>query len=233
MPHLHLLPDPMPPFVPRPLRGPLPLAGLTVLAVEDSHFAAEAMRLLCHRSGAKLRRADDMETARRHLDRYCPDAAIVDLGLPDGAGEMLIAEMSARPGLVILAASGDPSRREAALEAGAQAFLEKPLDSLALFQQVLLDHLPGRPRLAEDETLPPPDPFSLREDLTRAAELAATLLPGTARARYVSGFVAGVARSSGDKALEQAARHAPDCPDALDLLRRLIAVRLAAAAPAF
>ncbi|MGP3699351.1 response regulator [Rhodobacter sp. NSM] len=233
MPHLHLLPDPLPPFSPRRAPGPLPLAGLTVLAVEDSHFAAEAMRLLCHRSGARLRRADDLQGARKHLQRYSPDAVIVDLGLPDGAGEMLIAELAARPGPVILAASGDASRREAALEAGAHAFLEKPLDSLALFQQVLLDHLPGRNRRAEDETLPPPDPFSLREDLHRAAGLAASLLPGTARARYLSGFVTGIARSSGDKALEQAAVAAPDSDEALEVLRRLISARLAIAAAAF
>ncbi|WP_420023378.1 response regulator [Cereibacter azotoformans] len=233
MPHLHLLPDPPPSPGPYRPRGPLPLAGLTLLAVEDSHFAAEAIRLLCHRSGARLRRADDLEGARKHLERYMPDAVIVDLGLPDGSGEMLIAQLAAGPGPVIIAASGDPTRREAALSAGAHAFLEKPLDSLALFQQVLLDHLPGRPRLVEDETLPPPDPFSLREDLNRAADLTTTVRPGTARARYLSGFVTGIARSCGDKALEQAAVAAPDSAEALDLLRRLISLRLEGPAATF
>ncbi|WP_096786581.1 response regulator [Rhodobacter sp. CZR27] len=235
MPYLHLLPEPPAPF-PRRREGrtALPLAGLTILAVEDSHFAAEALRLLCHRSGARLRRADNLETGRAHLTRYAPDAVVVDLGLPDGAGEVLIAEIAANAGgPVILAASGDSSRREPALAAGAHAFLEKPLDSLALFQQTLLDHLPGRRHSAQDELLPPPDPFALREDLTRAADLAATVTPFTARARYLAGFVSGIARSAGDKALEQAAQEAADSPDALDMLKRMISARLAASAGAF
>src|SRR5210317_1897564 len=46
-----------------PLSQPLPsanspLLGLTILAVEDSHHACEALRLICLRSGARLRRAD-------------------------------------------------------------------------------------------------------------------------------------------------------------------------------
>lgn len=44
-----------------------PLLGLTVLVVEYSRYAYEAMRLLCLRSGARIRRADCIRSAHRHL----------------------------------------------------------------------------------------------------------------------------------------------------------------------
>ena len=51
----------------KPSQPPLPLQGLMVLVVEDSRYAAEAMRLMCQRSGARLKRAEDLRTAQAHL----------------------------------------------------------------------------------------------------------------------------------------------------------------------
>jgi len=120
-----------------------PLLGLTVLVVEDSRFASEAVRLLCIRSGARIRRADSLTAAHRHLQLYRPSVVIVDIGLPDGSGidlvrEITQAELGEKP--VILATSGaDGDGLEAeAIAAGANGFLPKPIDSVSAFQQAIL-----------------------------------------------------------------------------------------------
>ncbi|MEL7345922.1 MAG: response regulator, partial [Pseudomonadota bacterium] len=78
----------------RPPTAEKPLLGQTLLVVEDSRFSCEAVRLLCLRSGARIRRADSIRSARRHLRTYRPSIILVDIGLPDGSGLDLIHELN-------------------------------------------------------------------------------------------------------------------------------------------
>ncbi|MEZ5686920.1 MAG: response regulator [Paracoccaceae bacterium] len=187
-----------------------PLLGLTVLVVEDSRFASEAMRLLCLRSGARIRRADCLASARRHLATYRPGVVIVDMGLPDGSGADLIREIRAMKPVppVVLGTSGDSGTGPVALAAGADGFLEKPLESLAAFQQVVLTALPNdlRPAVlaAAPDDLVHPDPIALRDDLHHMAEILSPQADATALS-YAAQFLTGVARSAHDAALETAA----------------------------
>ncbi|MEM9432585.1 MAG: response regulator [Pseudomonadota bacterium] len=187
-----------------------PLLGLTVLVVEDSRFASEAVRLLCIRSGARIRRADSLSAAHRHLKVYRPAVVVVDMGLPDGSGIELIEKFvqedaSARP--VILACSGadDETLIEKALAAGADEFLVKPIASVASFQQIVLKHLPPEirpsgPRLLSDEPIEL-DVLALNEDLSHLDSL---LENGDETLPYVAPFLQGLARLSGDDALRAA-----------------------------
>lgn len=200
--------DDIPPPAALPGAGQ-PLLGLTVLAVEDSRFACEALRLLCLRSGARLRRADCLHAARHHLQAYRPSAVIVDLGLPDGRGEALIAELHRRhPRLaVILGSSGDDGARRRALRAGADGFLAKPVASLMAFQQAILSRLqdPARHALrALHDDIVHPDPLALRDDLLHAAAVLGGR-PDGAALDYAAQFLRGLARAAGDRALEEAA----------------------------
>lgn len=105
-----------------------PLLGLTVLLVEDSRFASEAVRLMCLRSGARIRRADCIASAHRHLRTYRPSVVIVDLGLPDGSGTELIAELVAPREVpqLVLATSGAADGRDRALAAGRAVSSKNP-----------------------------------------------------------------------------------------------------------
>jgi CheY-like chemotaxis protein len=202
------MPNLIPPDASALLQHPsLPLHGMTMLVVEDSRFASEALRLLCQRSGARLRRADSLRGAYAHLRLYRPDIVLVDLGLPDGRGEALIRDLTLRkPRLpVILGTSGDDDGRAAALAAGADGFLEKPIQSLAAFQAAILRHLPDRRTVAtsDDRTILP-DALALCDDLKLAATLAGSGNDAGVRS-YLAGFVTGVARSTHDQALESAA----------------------------
>ena len=187
-----------------------PLHGLMVLLVEDSLTAGEAVRLMCITSGARLRRADCMTSARRHLRIYRPDVAIVDMGLPDGDGAELIAELAqANPRTqTIIGLSADPSRATAAMEAGADSFIEKPLNSVAGFQSAILMNLPHHRRPMDIRLLPDlafeADQRALQEDLIHALELLNNTKDG-ANSGYLAAFVTGVARTASDPTLEQAA----------------------------
>ncbi len=194
-------------------RGPQPgrpLLGLTVLVVEDSRFACEAIRLLCLRSGARIRRADCLRSARRHLQTYRPTIVIVDLGLPDGSGAELIGELArVTPRVpVLLGSSGDSGLAAQALAAGADGFLAKPVESLARFQAAILRALPPGPQpplsAPDGADRIEPDRIALRDDLTHVVELLGAA-PDDAGLAYVAQFLAGIAASAHDRQLEDAA----------------------------
>jgi CheY-like chemotaxis protein len=213
-----------------PQRGALPLSGLTVLLVEDSRFASDALRLMCQRSGARLRRADSLAQAQAHLRTYRPDVVIVDLGLPDGRGDLLIRDLVlSRRHAVVLGTSGDPDGRKAALAAGAQGFLDKPIAGLAAFQRAVLRHLPERfVTLGEGQgaTDTAGDPLALQDDLALADAMLAHGPDATQQA-YLASFLGGLGRIADDVALTQAASHLGKGPDALHRLHRLVKDRLA------
>lgn len=188
--------------------GAGPLSGLIILLVEDSNLASDAFRLMCLHSGARMRRVDSLCAARQHLKMYQPDVVIVDLGLPDGSGQVLIAELAViglenRRPLVVLGLSGDPDGRMRAQQAGALGFIAKPVTDIGQFQRLILSAMPGRQRrVPHMQGAGPisPDPLAYREDLQKAAEH----LNRHHDIGYVAQFLGGVARSTQDTGLESA-----------------------------
>lgn len=222
----------------RPPTPDRPLFGRTVLAVEDSRYVSDALRLMCQRSGARLRRADSLRAARRHLRTYRPSVVLVDLGLPDGSGLDLIRDLSlAEPRVdVLLAISGDDTLKGDAIAAGADGFLAKPLHSLGDFQLAVLAHLP--PEAHPTGILPglsgviEPDEIALDDDLQRVTRLLS--VPGAeADLVYAERFLAGLAKCSADESLSSAVASLRAAREdgrptaaAIDALRGLVARRI-------
>lgn len=185
-----------------------PLLGATILIVEDSRYVCEAVRLMSTKSGARIRRADSISNARRHLAIYRPSVVIVDVGLPDGSGLQLIESLSlGSPKLdVILGISGDPDLEDAVMKAGADQFLAKPIANLAEFQTAILDHLPRdrqppAPRMLTEEVVDP-DPVAFHDDLSHAAQVLSGSRSGET-VDYVTQFLTGVATSADDTDLHR------------------------------
>ena len=192
----------------RPPTADRPLLGVMVLVVEDSRYACDAVRLMCQRSGARIRRAESLASANRHLTAYRPRVAIIDLGLPDGSGVTLIEQLArSEPRIdAIVAISGDDTLAEDARDAGADMFLAKPLSSLFDFQSTILSLLPEDDHPdhidypLEDSI--EPDPLALRDDLSLAADLLnENPQPGTLN--YVATFLKGLSRAAGDRELAE------------------------------
>ena len=203
--------DPFTPNYPQPT-AMRPLLGLTVLVIEDSRFACEALRLLCLRSGARIRRADTLRAARRHLQVYRPSVAIIDVGLPDGDGTDLIRRtwpLRINAPDVILGTSGDPLSQARVRAAGADGYLGKPVVSLGVFQDAILSQLPPDRRPAGPRAVPKdivqPDPIAYRDDM---AHIADVLQSGddVRTLDYIAQFLGGVARSANDGELVHASQ---------------------------
>lgn len=195
-------------FRPTPMR---PLLGLTILLVEDSRVACEAMRIMALRSGARLRRADCLTSARRHMRLYRPSVVIVDIGLPDGSGLDLIRDIAAlKPnGPAVIGTSGDDMVHCSVIKAGADAFFAKPYESIAAFQAMVLKLFPvvdgtWRPHVIHDD-LVRPDPVVYRDDLCHARSLLSQNPKGPMKT-YVCRFLDGVAQSAGDGPMASAAQ---------------------------
>ena len=99
-----------------------------VLVVDDERQILRALKVILRDAGYEVIEAATMEEA---LDRAAvrpPDAAILDLVLPDGSGIELsrrLREWSTMP-ILVLSAVGEEEAKVEALEAGADDYVTKP-----------------------------------------------------------------------------------------------------------
>jgi CheY-like chemotaxis protein len=91
------------------------------------------MRMLLEFVGHDIEAAFDGSTAIERVLSWCPEVALIDIGLPDIDGYELVTRLRAmnlaqRPLLVALTGYGQPEDRKRALSAGFDIHLTKPVD---------------------------------------------------------------------------------------------------------
>jgi two-component system KDP operon response regulator KdpE len=99
-----------------------------VLVVDDERQILRALRVLLGKAGFEVATAETAHDALDKLTVRPPDAAILDLILPDGNGVDIcrsIREWSEMP-IIVLSAVGDEAEKVRALEAGADDYVTKP-----------------------------------------------------------------------------------------------------------
>jgi two-component system, OmpR family, KDP operon response regulator KdpE len=102
--------------------------GRRVLVVDDERQILRAMRVILREAGFEVATAASVQEALDALAVHPPDAAILDLILPDGNGVDIcisIREWSDMP-IIVLSAVGDEAEKVRALEAGADDYVTKP-----------------------------------------------------------------------------------------------------------
>jgi DNA-binding response OmpR family regulator len=105
-----------------------------VLIIDDERFIAQALALRLRVAGHEVRWACDGGSGIAAALEWRPDVILLDIRMPDMDGFEVKRQLGARPGLaatpvVFLSANVQESARQAALAAGACAFLTKPYES--------------------------------------------------------------------------------------------------------
>ncbi len=166
-------------------------APISLVVIEDDvHLREEFAHMAqAHHNLSWLGGAGSLKEARELLARVTPDVVVIDLGLPDGDGTELIADLSRqRPGPVALVATvfGDEAHVIRAIEAGARGYLLKDMSTDEFARAIEMVHAGGAPlspqiakyllaRMAPSSQVPKPEPadaLTVRETdiLTRIAQ---------------------------------------------------------------
>jgi DNA-binding response OmpR family regulator len=103
-----------------------------VLVIEDDLDTAQSLAFLLRDFGHEVHYAISMNAALGIASRFLPEVVLVDLGLPDGDGTDVARQLRRHPqmmGTRIVAITGRGlEHREAALQAGCDEYLRKPVD---------------------------------------------------------------------------------------------------------
>ena len=112
-----------------------------ILIIEDDHDLRRALNVRLRASEYETAFATDAVMALSIAKKEVPDLILLDLGLPGGDGFIVLDRMKNIPSLactpVIVLSARDPQTNEKrALDAGAEAFFQKPVDNDQLIKAI-------------------------------------------------------------------------------------------------
>jgi two-component system, OmpR family, KDP operon response regulator KdpE len=128
------------------------VSGPRILVVDDEQQILRALRTTLRGAGYEVDTADTAESALAAAALRPPEAVILDLVLPDGTGTEVCRELrtwSSAP-VIVLSAVGDEDEKVAALDAGADDYVTKPVG---------IDELLARLRAALRRVVPSAEPL--------------------------------------------------------------------------
>jgi len=106
-----------------------------ILIVDDERDLVDAYVRLLERSGYRCAGAFDANQAIQMIDAESPDLVITDLSLPDNSGVEIVRRLRAKlpvTPIIVMSGHNTPGLHEAALEAGANLSLLKPVSIVEL-----------------------------------------------------------------------------------------------------
>jgi len=108
---------------------------LLILLAERDPFAAELSEYFLRTEGYEVASAPDAADAARKFEELTPGVTVIDLLISGGGGLRLCRQLKQASDAPVLAISALETSDEA-LEAGADGFLQKPLDPLQLVSAI-------------------------------------------------------------------------------------------------
>src|SRR6185295_13035728 len=112
--------------------------GQRILVVDDERQILRALKVILRDAGYEVAEATGVEEALDIASVRPPDAAIVDLMLPDGSGVELVRrlrEWTQMP-ILVLSAVGEEDAKVESLEAGADDYVTKPFGTRELVARI-------------------------------------------------------------------------------------------------
>ncbi len=136
-----------------------------ILVAEDSEPIWEFLQQRLERKGHIVLHAQDGETAVSDARAAHPDLILMDMALPRMDGHAAARAIKGDPHtaaipIIALAANASAEERDAALQAGCDAFHPKPIDFVLLMRQIDASLTPGEedPPSENDGDTPPAAP---------------------------------------------------------------------------